>query len=116
MNSAAAITTHVLDTAHGRPAGGLALRVERLEGGSRWQLLGEHTTDADGRAVLLSGPGSLAAGSFRIVFSTGEYFAARGVATFYPRVTVEFEITDTDGLHHLPLLLSPFGYSTYRGS
>lgn len=116
MGSAAAITTHVLDTARGRPAGGLALSVERLDGGSRWQSLGEHTTDADGRAVLMSGRGSFAAGRFRIVFSTGEYFAARGVATFYPRVTVEFEITDADDSYHVPLLLSPFGYSTYRGS
>jgi 5-hydroxyisourate hydrolase len=116
MSGAGAITTHVVDPSLGRPARGLRLRLERLDGGSRWELLGEHTTNADGRAALLTGPGSLTAGCFRIVFWTGEYFTARGVETFYPRVTVEFEVRDADDRYHVPLLVSPFGYSTYRGS
>ncbi|GAA3445679.1 hydroxyisourate hydrolase [Planomonospora venezuelensis] len=101
------LSTHVLDAALGRPAAGVAVRLE--SGGT---VVAEGRTDADGR---LSGwsPG---AGVHRLVFGTGDYFAARGVAAFYPEVAVAFTIDDPDEHYHVPLLLSPFAYSTYRGS
>ena len=106
-----AITTHVLDTARGRPAAGVPVRLER-EGA----LLGSGTTDADGRLRDLLPPGApLTTGVYRLVFDTGAYFRAQGTEAFYPHVAIDFEVRD-GGHHHVPLLLSPFGYSTYRGS
>jgi 5-hydroxyisourate hydrolase len=111
-----AITTHVLDTARGRPAVGLAVVLEREQGGS-WREIGRGVTDGDGRVKALLAPGaSLAAGLHRLTFATGPYFATQKVPTFYPEVRIVFEITDPAQHHHVPLLLSPFGYSTYRGS
>jgi 5-hydroxyisourate hydrolase len=111
-----AITTHVLDTARGRPVEGLAVVLEcEREGG--WREIGRGVTDADGRVKALLAPGvSLAAGVHRLTFETGTYFAGQHVAAFYPEVAVVFTITDPAQHHHVPLLLSPFGYSTYRGS
>jgi 5-hydroxyisourate hydrolase len=108
------LSTHVLDTATGRPAAGVRVAVQARDGDG-WRDLGGGVTDADGRVPgLLAGP--LAAGTHRLVFATGEWFQAQGVAGFYPEVTVVFDVQDPGANHHVPLLLSPFGYSTYRGS
>jgi len=108
------LSTHVLDTARGRPAAGVGVAVQARDGDG-WRDLGGGVTDADGRVPgLLAGP--LTAGIHRLVFATGEWFQAQGVAGFYPEVTVVFHVEDPGAHHHVPLLLSPFGYSTYRGS
>ena len=108
------LTTHVLDAATGSPAVGVAVELAD-EGGLP---VDSGVTDADGRAAL--GPESLPAGEYTIAFRTGAYFAELGVDTFYPFVTVTFtvEVADdgTSRHYHVPLLLSPFAYSTYRGS
>ncbi len=112
----AGITTHVLDTARGRPAGGVAVRLERSEAGG-WALVGDGETDGDGRLRTLTPAGeSVAEGKYRITFDTGGYFAAHGVTGFYPEVSVVFEVRDGTEHHHVPLLLNPWGFSTYRGS
>jgi 5-hydroxyisourate hydrolase len=103
------LSTHVLDAARGCPAAGVAVRLDR--GG---ELVAGATTDADGRVRDL-GP-ELAAGPYRLTFATGDYFAATGQQGFYPEVAVSFTVTDPAQHHHVPLLLSPFAYSTYRGS
>jgi len=109
------ISTHVLDTARGRPAAGVAVSLAlRTEEG--WTELAAAPTDADGRvADLLPGNVKRAAGTYRLRFDVDGYFAAQGVAAFYPYVEVVFTVRD-DRPYHVPLLLSPFGYSTYRGS
>ncbi|GII06025.1 hydroxyisourate hydrolase [Planobispora takensis] len=111
------LSTHVLDAALGRPAAGVAVRLESGPAGGGSDDNGEAVvveghTDADGR---LSGwsPG---AGVHRLVFDTGSYFAERGVSAFYPEVVITFTIDNPDEHYHVPLLLSPFAYSTYRGS
>jgi 5-hydroxyisourate hydrolase len=104
------ISTHVLDTSRGRPAAGVAVVLERQEGDG-WSPVGEATTDADGRVGELA-PAGAGEGVYRLTFDTGSYFEAG----FYPRVAVEFRVDDGAEHHHVPLLLSPFGYSTYRGS
>src|SRR5262245_51518717 len=110
------ITTHVLDTARGRPAAGLAVVLEKEQAGS-WREIGRGVTDDDGRVKALPASGTpLTAGVHRLTFATGPYFATQKVAAFYPEVRIVFEITDPAQHHHVPLLLSPFGYSTYRGS
>jgi len=107
------ITTHVLDLATGAPAAGVAVTLER-EQGATWESHGRAVTDADGRVRDAFG-GLAGTGRFRLTFATGAYFAARGVASFHPEVVVVFEVREAKH-HHVPLLLSPFGYSTYRGS
>jgi 5-hydroxyisourate hydrolase len=110
------VTTHVLDTARGRPAEGVAVVLERRGAGEAWAELGRGTTDADGRIRDLLPDGSaVAAGVYRLRFATAAYFLAQGVRGFYPEVQVTFE-AEAGGHYHVPLLLSPFGYSTYRGS
>ena len=106
------LTTHVLDTAHGRPAPGIAIELARLEGDDR-EVLRRIVTNADGRTdePLLAG-GELSAGEYELVFSVGDYFAAG----FLDRVPVRFRVADADGDYHVPLLVSPWSYSTYRGS
>jgi 5-hydroxyisourate hydrolase len=114
-----AITTHVLDLARGKPAAGIVVVLEQGRGGDAagWREIGRGLTDADGRIKTLLAPGVLlAAGVHRITFATGAYFAALDVAAFYPEVRITFNVTDPAEHHHVPLLLSPFGYSTYRGS
>jgi 5-hydroxyisourate hydrolase len=109
-----AITTHVLDTALGRPAIGVRVVLERRDARG-WAEAGRGETDADGRlGDLLDGP--LLAGEHRLRFDTGAYFGAAGVRGFYPEVSVHFSVERPEDHHHVPLLLSPFGYSTYRGS
>lgn len=114
MGAMAGISTHVLDTAAGVPAAGVPVTLEvRGEGG--WRRVGVGVTDEDGRIADLLTEGAVA-GTYRIVFDTGAYFTARGEPGFYPEVTVVFEVREAHAHHHVPLLLSPFGYSTYRGS
>jgi 5-hydroxyisourate hydrolase len=104
------ISTHVLDAVHGRPAVGLAVRLERLDG-DRWIDLASELTDEDGRIpnlATISAPGV-----YRLIFATEDYL---DVATFYPEVSITVRVTDPAAHHHVPLLLSPYAYSTYRGS
>lgn len=108
------ITTHVLDTSRGCPASGVPVVLERAVD-SGWQAVGRDTTDPDGRASgLLSSP--LVDGRYRLIFDTGAYFRAVGESSFYPEVSVTFVVEDAEEHYHVPLLLNPFGYSTYRGS
>ena len=110
------ITTHVLDTSRGRPAEGVPATLE-VEAAGGWKLLGKGTTNSDGRITDLTSPDTqLTAGVYRLIFDTGRYFAAQQLKAFYPQVTIVFRIEDTSQHYHVPLLLSPFGYSTYRGS
>ncbi|GAB3477648.1 hydroxyisourate hydrolase [Amycolatopsis cihanbeyliensis] len=104
------VTTHVLDTAAGRPAAGVPVRLESR--GEDWETLASARTDEDGRAREL-GPDHLPEGVYRLVFDTAAYHGERA---FFPEVTVCFRITDGQAHHHVPILLSPFAFSTYRGS
>jgi 5-hydroxyisourate hydrolase len=108
------LSTHVLDATSGLPAAGVRVALARRDGDA-WQPLGEAVTDDDGRARDLA-PGGLGTGVHRLVFATGEYFAATGQTGFYPEVPVVFEVADGERHYHVPLLLSPFAFSTYRGS
>ena len=111
------ITTHVLDLSRGRPAAGIAVVLERAGRGESWEELGRGTTNVDGRlADLLPADTTLLAGVYRLRFATGAYFASQTVRCFYPEVQIAFQIDEPAGHYHVPLLLSPFGYSTYRGS
>jgi 5-hydroxyisourate hydrolase len=106
------LSTHVLDATSGSPAIGVRVTVESWDGAA-WRVVTEASTDTDGRVRELAEPG---AGRHRLTFDTGGYFARAGQRTFYPEVSVVFEIVDAATHHHVPLLLSPFAYSTYRGS
>ncbi len=108
------LTTHVLDTARGRPAAGVRVTVQ-VEDGDGWRDVGGGVTDTDGRVPGLLA-GELSAGTHRLTFATGAWFEAQGVAGFYPEVAVVCRIDDPAAHYHVPLLLSPYGYSTYRGS
>ncbi|MGB3772484.1 MAG: hydroxyisourate hydrolase [Rhodococcus sp. (in: high G+C Gram-positive bacteria)] len=105
------VSTHVLDAATGTPATGVGLVVVDENG----DVVTTAITDEDGRAKELL-PGGSSAGVYTLVFDTGAYFEQAGIATFYPEVSVTFSVLDVDAHHHVPLLLSPFAYSTYRGS
>lgn len=109
-----AITTHVLDAVLGRPAVGVSVRLDLLDGDVT-RAVAEGRTDDDGRVRDL-GPDEVAAGTYRVVFDTGSWFEAAGRPTFYPEVAVTFTVSDEQPHFHVPLLLSPFAYSTYRGS
>jgi len=104
------LSTHVLNAVTGTPA--VAVAVTLTDAGGT--VLASGYTDDDGRIGSLGG--QLSSGLYRIHFDTGSYFSAAGTTTFYPEVTVAFEITDAAAHHHVPLLLSPYSYSTYRGS
>ncbi|MCM6777708.1 hydroxyisourate hydrolase [Nocardia sp. CDC159] len=110
--SRSAITTHVLDTAGGHPARGVAVRLE-ARGDDGWRELAVGRTDDDGRVGSL-GPERVEAGDYRLIFDAAAYFGERD--RFFPEVTVTFTVTDPRQHHHVPLLLSPFAISTYRGS
>jgi 5-hydroxyisourate hydrolase len=110
------ISSHVLDTALGRPAAGLTVTLDVLGEGGGWMRLAAASTDADGRVRRLSPETALAAGTYRVTFDTGVYFAAAGRPVFYPRVDVVFVVAGGGEHYHIPLIMSPFGYSTYRGS
>ena len=114
-----ALTSHVLDTALGQPARNLALRLDVQDSdavGGAWRTIAASVTDGDGRVGDVLGGQALATGTYRITFETGAYFRATGRPVFYPRIEVQFVVTVPAEHHHIPLLLSPFGYSTYRGS
>ena len=110
------ITTHILDTSRGQPASGIAVVLE-LQTPQGWQVLGRGVTDGDGRLKELLPPDfNFLTGIYRLTFHTGDYFKARHVESFYIEVTISFIVRDMGEHYHVPLLLSPFGYSTYRGS
>ncbi len=110
------ITTHILDTSAGRPAADVSVTLE-LQGPAGWQAIGGGRTDDDGRVSdLLDSAHTLVAGTYRISFEIGPYFSARGVEAFYPNAAIVFSVRAVDEHYHVPLLLNPFGYSTYRGS
>jgi 5-hydroxyisourate hydrolase len=109
------ITTHVLDLASGKPGRGIAIELERAEHGV-WHLIGGGVTDDDGRLRTLTPTGPVAEGTYRIRFQVGAYFAARQQDAFFPLVEIQFHVGDGTQHYHVPLLLSPFGFSTYRGS
>ena|SRR5256885_5184951 len=112
-----AITTHILDVSRGSPASGVSITLEIQTDGNGWRIIGRGETDADGRLRnLLPDDSQLKAGTYRLTFDTGAYFAAQKTEAFYPEVKVAFVVKDGAQHYHVPLLLSPFGYSTYRGS
>jgi 5-hydroxyisourate hydrolase len=105
------LTTHVLDAASGRPAVGVSVRLEDMDGA----VLGTGSTDTDGRIKnLVDAP--VGPGNYRLVFDTAAYHESVGTKGFYPEVIISFTVTDQEQHHHVPLLLAPFAYSTYRGS
>ena len=109
------ITTHVLDTSKGAPAEGIKISLQQPDG-NQWKEITSGTTNSDGRiADFLHSDQVIQPGTYRMWFDTGAYFKKEGIEGFYPEVSVIFEIKDTEH-YHVPLLLNPFGYSTYRGS
>ena len=119
-NTMGKLSTHVLDTSQGKPAGGVALELYAIEGGQR-RLLKSAATNADGRcdAPLLEGD-AMRTGQYELVFAAGDYFAGQGVTLaeprFIDRVTIAFGIADAQQNYHVPLVVTPWSYSTYRGS
>jgi 2-oxo-4-hydroxy-4-carboxy-5-ureidoimidazoline decarboxylase len=111
------LSTHVLDTTTGRPATGVEVELSRA-GSDGWRPIAAASTDEDGRiaALALSLPDGLGPGEYRLRFATGAYFRSRDVEAFHPSIDVVFRIASAGGHHHVPLLVSPFGYTTYRGS
>ncbi|NXK11328.1 HIUH hydrolase, partial [Herpetotheres cachinnans] len=111
------LTTHVLNTVTGLPAAGLALRLSQLqEPGPRWIELAQRWTDKDGRCLPLLAAGQAKAGTYKLRFETAAYWQGLGHTSFYPFVEVVFTITDPAQKLHVPLLISPYSYTTYRGS
>lgn len=111
------ISTHVLDTARGHPAVGVTVELQVREAHLVWHYLAEATTDDDGRVVDLLPEGHpLGTGAYRLIFKTADYFAKDAMLPFHPEITVAFEVRDPSQDHHVPLLISPYGYTTYRGS
>jgi 5-hydroxyisourate hydrolase len=110
------ITTHVLDVSLGRPAANIPILLELQSPDNNWSEAARGATDSDGRCKDLSASKPLEAGSYRLTFDTRAYFAARSIDTLYPQVIIVFEVKNAREHYHIPLLLSPFGYSTYRGS
>jgi 5-hydroxyisourate hydrolase len=112
------ITTHVLDTAKGKPAGGMLVHLERRESPGEWRLLVSTRADGDGRCNKLEPEtgGALTAGLYRLSFDTAGYFARQEIETLYPIIQITFSVREGQAHFHIPLLLSPHGYTTYRGS
>jgi 5-hydroxyisourate hydrolase len=110
------ITTHILDISIGRPASNVSVVLE-VQIDREWKQVGSAVTDGDGRIrSFLTDDASFEEGNYRLTFDTGSYFAANSLESFYPQVNVAFAISDASQHYHVPLLLSPYGYSTYRGS
>ena len=110
------VSTHILDAVAGGPAAGVSVSLSRQDPGGSWLLAEAGVTDADGRLRFAT---ETVGGACRLTFATGPYFASRAVATFYPEVVITFSTDTADGApghYHVPLLLSPYSYSTYRGS
>ena len=112
----AGISTHILDTAIGRPAAGVAVSLRRRGRDGEWQEIGQGVTNEDGRCGDLLGGTPLTVGEHLIEFATGQYHERQGIDGFYPAVEIQFTVNDASQHYHVPLLLNPFGYSTYRGS
>jgi len=110
------LSTHVLDTATGRPAAALQVQLERLDDPGGTALLSTQLTGPEGRVADLWPEGALARATYRLTFDTGPYFVRSGRPTLYPRVEIVFSVSAPEEHHHIPLLLSPFGYTTYRGT
>jgi 5-hydroxyisourate hydrolase len=108
------ITTHVLDTALGRAASGLRVRLDRVEG-DRTEEIASARTDGEGRVRDWAAQG-VSPGRYRLVFDTGEWFRAAGRESLYPEIVIHVELSGSEPHYHIPLLLAPFGYSTYRGT
>ena len=110
------ITTHVLDLVSGTPAVGIVVRLSKLDIG-KWDVISEGLTNADGRIIDLLPPGEIATGTYRLIFETGDYQERQGTGpAFFPSVSIDFVVSGSRAHYHVPLLLSPYGYSTYRGS
>jgi hydroxyisourate hydrolase len=110
------ISTHVLDTSLGRPASGIGVRLQWRDGRD-WKDLSQGVTNDDGRvAATLPATADTVVGTFRLTFDVAPYFQRRGVEAFYQEIAIEFVVRDAGAHYHVPLLVSPFGYSTYRGS
>ncbi|MGE5277985.1 MAG: hydroxyisourate hydrolase [Acidobacteriota bacterium] len=110
------ISTHVLDTSQGRPASGVPVLLEVRSEDGNWKEIGRSATDSDGRSILLTSKSQVPRGVYRLSFDTGAYFLASNVEAFYPEVRIVFEVREPSPRCHVPLLLSPYGYTTYRGS
>ncbi len=108
------VTTHVLDTVLGRPASGIRVRLDRIEGATTVEVASART-DAEGRVRDWT-PQLVPGGRYRLVFETGEWFRAAGRETLYPEIVIHVDLSGDEPHHHIPLLLAPFAYSTYRGS
>ncbi|XP_067158428.1 5-hydroxyisourate hydrolase-like isoform X1 [Apteryx mantelli] len=116
-STAGSVTTHVLNTLTGRPAAGLALRLAQLQGPEpQWVELTQRVTDKDGRCLPLLAPGQAKASTYKLRFETAAYWKELGHSSFYPYVEVVFTIVDPAQKLHVPLLISPYSYTTYRGS
>ena len=109
------LSTHILDTALGRPAAGVSLTLSRLQD-EEWQQLGNGSTDVDGRCRTLLGKEFLQAATYKIRFATADYFATQKLTSLYPYVEIVFTVADPQQHYHIPLLLTANGYTTYRGS
>ena len=107
------VSTHVLDAVAGTPAPGVSVALSMRDTSGSWLSVEAGVTDADGRLRLSA---ETTSGVYRLTFATGRYFADRGVPAFYPEVVIVFTLDDVPGRYHVPLLLSPYAYSTYRGS
>jgi 5-hydroxyisourate hydrolase len=110
------ITTHVLDVSVGRPAANVAVMLEAQSPAGQWTEVARGTTDPDGRLRDWPTAKVVAAGTYRLTFDTRAYFATHKIMSLYPQVSIVFEVRNSQEHYHIPLLLSPFGYSTYRGS
>ena len=112
-----AITTHILDTSKGRPASGVLVVLEIRSQEGDWKVIGHGTTDMDGRLKeLLPADTPLVNATYRLTFDTAAYFSAQNIESFYPEVAIVFAVGEASEHYHVPLLLNPYGYSTYRGS
>ena len=111
------ITTHVLDTTQGCPGANIRVRLEQQKTDGSWLDVCSGTTDRDGRILdLLAEEDMLGAGIYQMIFVTAPYFEKQGISFFYPEIEIRFFLSQPEQHYHIPLLLSPFGYSTYRGS
>ena len=117
MKERSPVTTHILDTSRGKAAAGVEVILEKWIGTDTWDEMRRTASNADGRVEDLVAPGTrLDRGIYRLTFDTQAYFRGLNTACFYPHVKIAFEITNPEEHHHVPLLLSAFGYSTYRGT
>lgn len=110
------ISTHVLDTSIGKPVAGLPITLALRQSDGSWKTLGSGATDKDGRLREFPGSGTIGAGIYKLTFDSEGYFRSRGVDPFFPQIEIVFKVTDAGQPYHVPLLLSPYSYSTYRGS